>query len=311
MRQLKRKPNAKRRSGADNIAKFKVEADAPLLQTAQAVLKDHSANKVKSMLRHNQLAVNGTPSTQFDRPVQAGDELWVNFDSSFKIFSHPRIKLLYEDDEIIVIDKGYGMLSTSAGKDSDQTVYSVLRQYVRAFNEHARVFVVHRLDRDTSGLMLLTRTAEARDKLVKNWSTMVTERKYEAVVEGRMEELKGNIESYLIDDENKFTVLVSHDPEEGGQFARTKYVTLDRGPRYSLVELSLKRGHKNQLRVHLASIGHPISGDRKYGGHPNPIHRLALHATQLSFVHPATGKEMHFESAVPQGFMTLMERSRR
>ena len=297
----------RRSTKSDNVAKFAITQAGTLLPTAMALLPDMSPTKVKSLLRHHQLAVNGTPSSQFNRPVQAGDELEVNFDRSFRVFSHPRLKIVYEDDDVMVVDKGYGMLSTSAGGDkAGETVFSLLRQWVKGYNEHARIYVVHRLDRDTSGLMLLVRSAKARDKMVKQWSTMVLDRRYAAVVEGSVKEEKGMVQNYLYDDQDGYMVLSSDDPECGGRIAKTRYTVLQRSPRYSLLQLSLRTGHKNQLRVHMADIGHPISGDRKYGGRPNAIHRLALHATVLSFVHPVTGQTMTFESPMPQGFEEML-----
>ena len=292
--------------GNKNIAKFTSPQAGPLLQVACAILHDHSATKVKSMLRHRQLAVNGTATTQFDYPVHAGDELWVNYGGSFDVFKHPHMKLVYEDESILVVDKGYGMLSTAAGKVKDATVFSVMRDYVKKRNEHARVFIVHRLDRDTSGLMLLTRTAKAREKLVKNWTKMVLERHYEAVVEGIMEEDEGTIKSYLYDGDDNYTVHSTDNPEMG-ELAKTQFTVLERGASNTLVQLSLRKGLKNQLRVHMSTKGHPISGDRKYGGHPNAIKRLALHATRLTIVHPTTGEEMAFHSAVPESFKELLK----
>lgn len=298
------KPQRRRR--VDNIQKFTVKADAPLLEAAAAVLKDHKPTKLKSMLRHHQFAINGTPSSQFDRPVNAGDELWVNFDGSFHIFSHPKMKLVYEDDDIMVVDKGYGMLSTAAGNNiKDETVYNVLRKYVKLRSEHARVYMVHRLDRDTSGLMIVTRTAKAREKFLTQWTNIVTERKYEAIVEGSVPEDMGLVQNYLRDADN-YEVVSSEDSEDGGELAKTRYKVIERSSRYTLVELSMRHGHKNQLRVHMKDLGCPISGDRKYGGHANGIHRLALHATRLCFEHPITGKKMAFESPIPENFKTLL-----
>lgn len=289
-----------------NIQKFKIKENSTLLNAAISILKDHSASKVKSMLKHHQLAVGGVPSSQFDRPVNCGDELWVNFAGAFNIFSHPKIKLIYEDNDIMVVDKGYGMLSTAAGGDTkSDTVFNVLRRYVKAGSEHARVYVVHRLDRDTSGLMILARTAKAREVMLTNWNKIILERKYEAIVEGRVAEDRGLVQNYLYDADN-YEVKSSENPEEG-VLAKTRYRTLDRGSRYSRVELSLNTGHKNQLRVHMKDLGHPICGDRKYGGHSNPLHRLALHATKLGFTHPITAEEMHFESPVPENFLSLIE----
>ena len=292
--------------GNKNIAKFKSPVAGGLLEVTSLLLPDHNATKVKSLLRHRQLAVNGTATTQFDYPVREGDELWVNYGGSFDVFKHPHLKLVYEDESILVVDKGYGMLSTAAGNVKDDTVFSVMRKYVKRRNEHARVFIVHRLDRDTSGLMLITRTAKAREKLVKNWTHMVLERYYEAVVEGIVDDDEGLIQSYLYDGDDNYTVHSTDDPNMG-ELAKTRFTVLERGTDKTLVQLSLRKGLKNQLRVHMSTKGHPISGDRKYGGHPNAIKRLALHATRLKIVHPSTGEEMTFHSPVPESFKELLK----
>ena len=302
---MKQPTRPQRNARKDNVQKFIVEQPCTLIEAAQKALADHSASKIKSMLKHNQFAVNGMPSTKFNRPVEAGDELQVNYSGSFSTFSSPHLKLVYEDDDIIVVDKAYGVLSTSAGRNTAGTVYSIMRNYVKSGNERARVFVVHRLDRDTSGLMILARTAKAREKMVSNWSDIVSRRLYVAVVEGVMEKDSGTVRNFLIDDENNYEVHETDD-QKLGQLAVTKYATLERGRRNSLVELEMRTGRKNQIRVHMKGLGHPVSGDRKYGGHSNPIRRLALHATLIEMRHPVTGQALRFESPVPDNFKTLL-----
>ena len=299
------KKSPRRGPATDNVAKLTIKEDGTLLATAAALLPDHKPTKLKSMLKHNQLAVNGVPSRQFDLAVHAGDQLWVNFDRSFQVFSHPRIKLVYEDNDIIVVDKGYGVLSTVAGKPSDDTVYNIIKKYARGFSDKANVYVVHRLDRDTSGLMLLTRTKQARDKLISNWNNMVIERKYVAVVEGDVAQPEGTIKSFLAENPDTFE-MYSTDDKKVGRLAVTKYRLLKQGKRFAMVELEIKTGRKNQLRVHMQDMGNPVSGDRKYGGHPSPINRIALHATVLSFVHPITGKAVTFNSPFPDNFKKMV-----
>ena len=299
------KKSPRRGPATDNVAKLTIKEDGTLLATAAALLPDHKPTKLKSMLKHNQLAVNGVPSRQFDLAVHAGDQLWVNFDRSFQVFSHPRIKLVYEDNDIIVVDKGYGVLSTAAGKPSDDTVYNIIKKYARGFSDKANVYVVHRLDRDTSGLMLLTRTKQARDKLISNWNNMVIGRKYVAVVEGDVAQPEGTIKSFLAENPDTFE-MYSTDDKKVGRLAVTKYRLLKQGKRFAMVELEIKTGRKNQLRVHMQDMGNPVSGDRKYGGHPSPINRIALHATVLSFVHPITGKAVTFNSPFPDNFKKMV-----
>lgn len=300
------KKSPRRGPATDNVAKLTIKEDGTLLAAAAALLPDHKPTKLKSMLRHNQLAINGVPSTQFDLPVKAGDLLWVNFDRSFQIFSHPRVKLIFEDNDIIVVDKGYGVLSTAAGKPSDDTVYNIVKKYARGFSDKANVYVVHRLDRDTSGLMLLTRTKQARDKLISNWNNMVIERKYIAVVEGTVEQREGTIKSFLAENPDTFEMYSTED-KKLGRLAVTRYRVVKQRERFAMVELEIKTGRKNQIRVHMHDLGNPVSGDRKYGGHPSPINRIALHATTLTLVHPITGKAVTFTSPVPDSFNTMIK----
>lgn len=295
----------RRGPATDNVAKLTIKEDGTLLAAAAALLPDHKPTKLKSMLRHNQLAINGVPSTQFDHPVSAGDQLWVNFDRSFQVFSHPRVKLVFEDNDIIVVDKGYGVLSTAAGKPSDDTVYNIVKKYARGFSDKASVYVVHRLDRNTSGLMLLTRTKQARDKLISNWNNMVIERKYIAVVEGKVVQKEGIVKSLLAENPDTYE-MYSTDDKKLGRLAVTRYRVVKQGRRFAMVELEIKTGRKNQIRVHMHDLGNPVSGDRKYGGKPSPINRIALHATTLTIVHPITGKAVTFTSPIPDIFNTLL-----
>lgn len=299
------KKTPRRGPATDNVAKLTIQQDSILLAAAAALLPDHKPTKLKSMLRHNQLAIDGVPTTQFDHPVSAGQQLWVNFDRSFQVFSHPRVKLVYEDNDIIVIDKGYGVLSTAAGKPSDDTVYNIVKKYARRFSNKAAVYVVHRLDRDTSGLMLLTRTKQARDKLISNWNNMVIDRKYVAIVEGKVEQNEGTVKSFLAENPDTYEMYSTTD-KKLGRLAVTRYRVVKQGSRFAMVELEIKTGRKNQIRVHMHDLGNPVSGDRKYGGHPSPINRIALHATTLTIVHPTTGKAVTFTSPAPENFNTML-----
>ena len=302
---MKDKKQPRRGPASDNVAKMTIKQDGTLLAAAATLLPDHKPTKLKSMLRHNQLAINGVPTSQFDHPVVAGDVLWVNFDRAFQIFSHPRVKLVYEDNDIIVVDKGYGVLSTAAGRPNDDTVYNIIKKYARGFSDKANVYVVHRLDRDTSGLMVLTRTKHARDKLIDNWNNMVVERKYIAIVEGKVAQPEGSIKSFLAENSDTFE-MYSTDDKKIGRLAVTRYRVVEQGKKFAMVELEIKTGRKNQIRVHMHDMGNPVSGDRKYGGHPSPINRVALHATVLSFVHPSLEKVVTFNSPVPENFKKMI-----
>ena len=290
----------------DVIKTFDVAEPARLMEFVASALPEIKRTRIKQMLAHNQVAVNGTPQRQFDLELQPGDSVKVNFVREFKVFSHRRMKIVYEDDDIIIINKGYGLLSMGNDKVKEGTAYSILKDYVKWSNPANKIFIVHRLDRDTSGLMMFAKTPEAKEAMQHNWNNMVLNRKYLAVVEGAPEEAQGTIRSYLVEN-SKFEIYSTDNPEEG-QLAVTRYKTLSAGKRFALLEVELDTGRKNQIRVHMKDLGHPISGDRKYGASPSPIHRLCLHAQTLRFIHPVTRREMNFTTPVPSSFATLSRR---
>lgn len=279
----------------------------PLLSFLQQSLTDLPRTRHKSLLKYGHVRVGGSGEVRHDTEVVPDTEVEVNLTRPFITFSNPRLSIVYEDEDILVVNKGYGLLSmgTPSAK-RDITAYSILKEYVKKVNPLNKIFIVHRLDRDTSGLMMFAKTQEAKEAMQHNWNNMVLERRYVAVVEGVMEEDSGVVRSYL-DETSQFEVFSTH--EKGrGQLAVTRYKVLARGCGYSLVEFSLDTGRKNQIRVHAHDLGHPIVGDRKYGAAASPIHRLALHARTLRFAHPVTRKDMRFELPVPSRFSALIKR---
>lgn len=291
----------------DRIIALKPQTTGQLLSFLIEALPDVKRTVLKQMLAHNQVAVNGVPCKQFDTEINVDDEVKVNFTREFRLFYHRRLQLVYEDDDIIVVNKGYGLLSMGNDKVTEGTAYSILKDYVKWQNPANKIFIVHRLDRDTSGLMLFAKSMEAKERLQHNWNNMVLNRKYLAVVEGAATDDAGVIKSYLVEN-SKYEVYSSEQPVEGAKLAVTRYATIKRGGRFALLEVELDTGRKNQIRVHMKDMGHPISGDRKYGASASPIHRLALHAQTLRFVHPITRKEMNFTTPVPSSFLRLLTR---
>lgn len=290
----------------DVINKYNVTEDAPLLEFLISAMPEVKRTRLKQMLGHDQVAVNGIPQRQFDHELKAGDEVKVNFTREFKVFYHRRLKIVYEDDDIIVVNKGYGLLSMGTDTKKDGTAYSILRDYVKWANPMNKLFIVHRLDRDTSGLMMFAKNEKAKETMQHNWNNMVLNRKYLAVVEGDVEPSEGVVRSYLAET-SKYEAYSTDDPSKG-QLAVTRYKTLKQGPNYTMLEVELDTGRKNQIRVHMKDLGHPISGDRRYGAGASPIHRLALHAQTLRFVHPVTRREMNFSTPIPASFLSLTRR---
>ncbi len=279
---------------------YTVGGDAQLLDFLIATLNDKSRTTVKSYLAHRQVAVNDMPTTQFNAPLHAGDVVKVNFSRGYKMFWHKRLRILFEDEYLIVIDKGYGLLSMATQNEKTETAYRIVSDYVKKNDPEGHIFIVHRLDRDTSGVMMFAKRQKVQEVMQRNWNATVIERKYMAVVEGVIEPAEGEVKSYL--KENAAMQVYSTQNPEEGQLAVTRYKTIESNKRFSLVEVQLETGRKNQIRVHMHDLGHPIIGDRKYGSTSNPIGRVALHAATLRFIHPITRKELHFESLLPEKF---------
>ncbi len=281
------------------------ETPAPLLEFVTSRMEGAKRTDLKRWLRHGHIQINGVTTTAFNAPVEPGQWVELNHTRPFVVFRHPRLEIVYEDDDIIVVNKGYGLLSVDTDSPKqEETAYRLLRDYVKEVNPANKIFIVHRLDRDTSGLMLFAKTQEAKEAMQHNWNNMVLERTYVAVLDGVMEQQSGVITSHL-DQTSNFKVYST--TEEGrGKKATTRYRVLKRGKGRTLAEFSLDTGRKNQIRVHARELGFPISGDRRYGNGPSPIHRLALHARTLRFAHPVTRRDMRFESPVPDTFRKLV-----
>ncbi len=306
IKHLTAKPGAERsRFRPDYILTFNVEADQErLLDYLLAAMSDRKRTTVKDYLKHNQVMVNGNVTRQWDMPLRSGDTVRVNTSREFQLFRNPRLHIMYEDDDIIVVNKGYGLLSVGTDTKRDGTAYSLLRDYIKRVDPRQKLFIVHRLDQQTSGVMLFAKSVEAKEAMQHNWNNMVLERKYAAIVKGRPEPAEGTITSYLA--ENAAHEVYSTDKPSEGKLAVTRYRTVRTRGGYSLLEVQLETGRKNQIRVHLADQGMPIVGDRRYGSDISPIHRLALHAETLRFVHPITRRDMYFTCPLPPGFSRLV-----
>ena len=275
-----------------------------LMEFLSAVMPGSKRTDIKRWLKYGHAKVNGNVTTAFDFPVAPGVEVELNLSRPFPVFRHRRVELVYEDDDIIVINKGYGLLSVGTGGPSNgktgkpqETAYNILRDYVKSQNPANKIFVVHRLDRHTSGLMMFAKSVEMQEAMQHNWNNMVLSRKYVALVEGNVEENEGVIRSLL--EENSAFKVYSNTQGDSGKMAVTRFRVLKRNRATTLVEFELDTGRKNQIRVHAADMGHPIVGDVKYGGHVSGLHRLALHAQTLRFAHPRTRRDMHFVSETP------------
>ena len=280
-----------------------VGEDAPLLDYLLRNLRGLSRNKIKLTLQGCGIKVDGKVVTQFDFPLHRGMTISVSKTKRNNDVLRSRyVKIVYEDRYLVVIEKNIGILSMAAGHKS-LNVKSVLDKYFQGTKQRCRAHVVHRLDRDTSGLMVYAKDMETEQVLENNWHDIVYDRRYVAVVSGEMEEDGGTIANWLKDNSAYFTY--SSPTDNGGKYAVTHFHTLARTTRHSLVEFSLETGRKNQIRVHTADMGHPVCGDVKYGNGDDPLHRLCLHAYILCFYHPVTRERMEFRTQIPSMFRNL------
>ena len=281
-----------------------IERKSLLLEFLFEKLSDWSKSKVKSALSHQLIRVNGSPVSQFNFELRPGMKVELLRGSNQAMRPNPYVSIHYEDQWLLVINKQPGILSMQSDHHSF-CVKTLLDDYLKRSRQACTAHVVHRLDRETSGLMVFAKSTKVQQVFTNHRHELGTDRRYLAVVSGMMTEEKGTVSSWLKDD--KFYFTYSSPTANGGKYAVTHFRTLQKSERYSLVELQLETGRKNQIRVHLQDIGHPVVGDYKYGVEgDDPIGRLGLHAFRLNFTHPITGKPMNFETGYPTTFLEVL-----
>ena len=281
-----------------------VTEESVLMPFLLGSLRGKSRDNVKSLLRNRQVHVNGKPVSQFDHRLIPGDTVSINTVRHTDGLMARNMRVVYEDEYLIVIDKNAGILSMASDSEKYLTVYHILSDYVKRQRSSNRIFIVHRLDRDTSGLMIFARSEKVQSLLQRDWKRNITDRTYTALVEGEVTEAEGVIRSYIF--ETKALVMHSTPDPKKGELAVTRFRTLKSNKDYSLLEVTLDTGRKNQIRLHMQDLGHPVVGDRKYGASGSPVNRLGLHASVLGFIHPVTGMKLRFESKVPAKFQRLV-----
>lgn len=283
---------------------YRVKTQGELFNFLLEQMPDTSRTKVKELLAHN-VCVDGRKVSQYNFPLMPGMVVTIE-KAGYKERLKPRdLDIIYEDNHLLVINKHEGLLSYSK-KPGDNTVITVLNRYLSITHQKCTAHIVHRLDRDTSGLMVVAKTKQVSQLFEADWKGLVSDRAYVAVAWGKMEPSEGTIRSWLTD--GQYCVL-SSPTDNGGKLAVTNYRIVKTSRRYSLMELRLDTGRRNQIRVHLREEKHPVVHDPMYGykNDVSPINRLALHAFRLGFKHPVTGKQLTFETPYPSSFMKLME----
>jgi 23S rRNA pseudouridine1911/1915/1917 synthase len=282
-----------------------VEKPQELMAFLIEKLPSKSRNTIKSMLRDKQVVVDGEAISQFNHILEPGNKLTIELSKPPEKISYHGLKIIFEDEHLIVIDKKEGMLSIATDKNKDHTAYSILSEHVKRYSPNNKIFVIHRLDRETSGIMMFAKNPNVQKLVQETWGPTTKERTYVAVIQGVMDHSKGSYSSYLV--ESKALIVHSSQNKNFGVYAETHYETIKANQYFTLLKLNLETGRKNQIRVHMQDLGHPIIGDEKYGATKNPIGRLGLHALSLAFEHPIT-KELHkFESPIPTSFLGMFK----
>ena len=292
------------RKNIKNLLTFKVLADAILIDFIMEKMHGISRNRAKALISNRVVLVNNAITTHPLAELKAGQVVQLDRSKHKKSFRSNDIDIVYEDPYLLVVDKRPGLLSMS-NNTRQQTVQTVLNYYLEKGGGRSTSHLVHRLDRDTSGLMVYAKDVQTQQSLINGWQQLVTDRRYLALVEGELESPRGRIQSWLTED--KRFITHSSPVDNGGKFAVTHYNVLEASNGYSLVECELETGRKNQIRVHMADMGHPVVGDFKYGSEIDPMRRLGLHAYMLCFTHPVTGKHLRFETPVPVLFEKCLD----
>lgn len=278
---------------------FKVLENDTLLPFVMKKMNGISRNKAKNILSGGSISVDGKKVTQHDFELKPGMEVKIGRNQTGEPLNSHWVRIVYEDQYLFVVEKRSGILCNSPHSD-EETVQGILNQYLEKNHQRCHAHTIHRLDRDTSGLLLFAKDKKVALKFEENWKETVYDRRYVALVHGEMRKKEGAISSWLKD--NAQFLTYSSKTDNGGKFATTHYKLIKVSDGYSLVELRLDTGRKNQIRVHLADIGFPVVGDPKYGDGDDKIGRLGLHAYKLCFIHPITHEDLKFETEFPASF---------
>lgn len=265
-----------------------------------------SRNAAKSLLSHKQIRVNNLVVSQFNYELKSGDVVTIHkHDHKRDSKKLKGLTIIYEDKDLLIVDKETGLLSVSTGLNLKETAYNIVNNYLSSKNAKIKAYVLFRLDRETSGLMVYAKSSEVQEDLQKTWFVNPPYRSFLAIVEGKVQDDKNTIKSWLT--ENKNYQVFSSSFDNGGLLAITHYETIKTNNRFSLLSLTMDTSRKNQIRVQLQSIGHPIVGDKKYGSKISPLRRIALHANKLSFIHPVTKEKLEFESQLPKKMQIMAD----
>ena len=284
------------------IKEFKVHEECELLEFLLSKYPKLSRNAVKSLLSNHQVSVDGAPVSQYNLKLAKEDTVIVSKTRISKKVRH-NLPIIFENDELIAINKPSGLLSIASDNEKGRTAYRMVNDYLQQKDKHSRIYVVHRLDEDTSGVLVFAKNPKTKEVLQKNWNDVVRKRGYIAIVEGQMEKSSDTFVDYM--KENSLNLMYVTNDRKNGKKCITHYQVIKQNKKYSMLDVDIDSGRKNQIRVQFGHRGHYVIGDDKYGEPSNPLKRLGLHAYNLTFVHPISKKVYEFKAPIPQEFETL------
>ena len=295
----KRKPQKK------SLVKYIVKESSDLMSFLLHIFNGKSRTSIKSLLTNRQIVVDGKIVTKYDYQLQPGQEVFVNPERPQKAVPLKNISIIYEDEHLIVVNKEAGLMSVPSEHNNETSAFDILFQHIKLSNPQNKIYILHRLDREASGILMFAKSLDIKREMQKNWTESVTDRCFYVIVEGLITKDRGTISSWL--SENKAFKMYSNPTSNAGKRAITHFKLIETNKKYSLLEVKPETSVKNQIRVHMQDIEHPIVGDKKYGATHNPIHRIGIHSYILSFKHPVTNEQMHFELPVPGEFSALLK----
>ncbi len=263
-----------------------------------------SKNNIKSLLSKEMVTVNNSVQTRYDYLVKKGDKIVIR-ETKIKVKRYQKdINIIYEDDDLLVINKPAGLLTIATNKEKEFTLYHFASNYIKEKNKNNKIFIIHRLDKETSGIVIFAKNQKTKNLFQNSWDRNILYRGYYAVVEGTLKNKEGTIKSYLTENS---AYMVYSTTKDNGKLAITDYKVIKENKKYTLLDINIKTGRKNQIRVHMMENGNVIVGDKKYGSNINTINRMALHAYKLELIDPRNNKKLVFKTSMPTIFNKLIK----
>jgi RluA family pseudouridine synthase len=288
------------------MEKFISNEEDILINVLRNNLKKYSKNNIKSFLTKEMVLVNNKVQTRYDYLVHKTDKIEIR-ETKIKVSKIKNdLNIIYEDEDLIVVNKPHGLLSIATKEEKEYTLYHFVSNYLKEKNKNNKVFIIHRLDKDTSGIVIFAKNQKTKNLFQNNWDKIVRERKYYAVVNGTLKEKEGTIKNYLVENDKSFMVYSTKNKNEG-KLSITDYKVLKENKDYSLLDINIKTGRKNQIRVTFKDLGNPIVGDKKYGDGKSLIKRMALHQYKVELIDPRNNKKLIFKTEMPTSFKRLIK----